>query len=348
MALTERVFPGVDWEEKTPADLGFDSEKLAAVETWLRQTSQPDEPYHFVLCRSGYLFAEWLQNVDPQTHQPQASAAKSYYSSMLAIAVAEGKIPSPDAKVVDYYPAMMDVPPGEGPKEGRHAFDKDREITFRQLICNCSGYMKPGEEPGQVFHYQTYGMNILTHALAVLYDLYDVQDPERLPGCGQLIKDKIRNPIAGTWTYNYTNFDLHSNARLNIFGHYTQIRSTARDTARIGWLWLNYGHWNGQQVVPENYLRAATQTNDFIKASEPEEKWGYGHGFWVNDYGVQWPDLPRDSFAAQGAGAKMTWVCPSLDLVITQNPGPWNAFEGDERDERVREILGRIIDALKG
>ena len=101
-------------------------------------------------------------------------------------------------------------------------------------------------------------------------------------------------------------------------------------------------------VVPENYLRAATQTNDFIKASEPEEKWGYGHGFWINDYGVQWPDLPRDSFAAQGAGAKMTWVCPSLDLVITQNPGPRNAFEGDERDERVREILGRIIDALKG
>ncbi|MGY8822444.1 MAG: hypothetical protein ACKVJG_00640 [Candidatus Latescibacterota bacterium] len=142
-----------------------------------------DEPYHFAICRAGYLVAEWNNGVDPQRHQRQASAAKSYYSCILGIAIDEGKLPSADAKVVDYYPQMMDVPAGEGPKEGRHAFDKDREITFRQLIANCSGYMKPDEEPGQVFHYQTYGMNIFTHALASLYDLHDSEDPARLPGC---------------------------------------------------------------------------------------------------------------------------------------------------------------------
>jgi len=62
---------------------------------------------------------------------------------------------------VDYYPEMMDIAEDEGPKPGRYAFEKDWDITFRQLICNTSGYMKPGEEPGKVFHYQTFGMNIL-------------------------------------------------------------------------------------------------------------------------------------------------------------------------------------------
>lgn len=343
----ERTFPGPNWERKPPEELGFSSEKLARVETWLHDLAAVDERFHFVVARRGYLIAEWHKDVDPHTHQSQASAAKSYYSSMLGIAVAEGKLPSPDAKVVDYYPEMMDVPPGTGPKEGRHAFPKDSNITFRQLICNCSGYMKPGEEPGKVFHYQTFGMNVLTHALAKIYGQYDVQDPDRLPGCGKLIEEKIRNPIGGSWTYTYTNFSHPPQARLAIFGNYTQIHSHAYDTARIGHLWLNQGNWNGTQVIPADYLAEATRTNRFILENEPEENWSYGHGFWVNDHGKQWPDLPRDSYAARGAGAKMTWVCPSLDLVITQNPGPWNKLDETEKLARLNEILKRIVDTLK-
>ena len=72
----------------------------------------------------------------------------------------------------------MDVPEGTGPKPGRYAFEKDRDLTFRQLICNVSGYMKPGEEPGKVFNYQTFGMNILCHAIATAYGMYDSRDPQ--------------------------------------------------------------------------------------------------------------------------------------------------------------------------
>jgi hypothetical protein len=65
-----------------------------------------------------------------------ASAAKSIFSCILGIAIADGKLPSADAKIVDYYPEAMDVPEGEGPKPGRYAFEKDRHITFRQLIIS--------------------------------------------------------------------------------------------------------------------------------------------------------------------------------------------------------------------
>ena len=78
---------------------------------------------------------------------PIASAAKSLYSNILGILVADGTLPSADELVVEHYPELMDVPEGFGPKAERYAFPKDRDITFRQLIGNTSGYMKPGEVP---------------------------------------------------------------------------------------------------------------------------------------------------------------------------------------------------------
>jgi CubicO group peptidase (beta-lactamase class C family) len=341
------VFPGKEWEVRPPEDLGFSAVKLANVERWLREAAN-GEPFRLVIARYGYLMAEWGQGINFEQERNQSSATKSYYSCLLGIAVAEGKIPSPDAKVVAYYPEMMDIAEDEGPKPGRYPFEKDRDITFRQLICNTSGYMKPGEKPGKVFHYQTFGMNILTNSIATIYGLYDSRDPDRLPGYAKLMADKIRDPIEGTWSHFYTDFKHPPAAKKNIFGHSLRVRATTRETARAGHLWLNWGNWNGVQVIPEDYLRAATVTNPDILANEPEENWKYGHGFWVNDHGKQWPDVPRDSFAASGAGANNTWVCPRLGLVVSQNPGIWDQFRDEEKKVgNQNEILARILGAMK-
>ena len=44
---------------------------------------------------------------------------------------------------------MIEVREGQGPKTGRHAFSKDKNVTSRQLIANTSGYMKPKEKSGK-------------------------------------------------------------------------------------------------------------------------------------------------------------------------------------------------------
>ena len=343
----EQIFPETRWASRAPAELGFDPGRLAAVGAWLAETAG-DTRFQVGVARHGYLAAEWRQGVEAEARQPQASAAKSFYSSLLGVAVAEGRIASPDAKVVEVYPEMMAVGEREGPKPGRYAFDKDREITFRQLICNVSGYMKPGERPGEVFHYQTYGMNILSHALAKLYGLYDADDPEGSPGFGKLIEAKLRDPIGGTWTYSYRNFDLWDRAKLNVFGYYSEIHATLHDQLRVGHMWLNYGRWNGTQVVPEGYLREATVTNRFLLEHEPEANWTYGHGFWCNDHGRLWPDAPRDSFAASGAGAKHIWMCPRLGLVVAQNPGLWDQFREERRQNASQnDLIARVVAAVK-
>ena len=156
-----------------------------------------------------------------------------------------GLEPIYDDRVTDYYPELMDVEQGKGPKQDRLAFPENEEITFRQLIGNTSGYMKPGEAPGKVFNYQTFGMNVLTHSIASAYRLYTTSDPERGAGFGTLTNWKIRNPIEGSWSWAYENFDLHPDARTEVFGYFTGYQMTPRDMARCGWLWLNRGNWNG-------------------------------------------------------------------------------------------------------
>ena len=273
--MMEHVFPGDQWQTKSPGEVGFDGERLASVEIALKESAH--KPFRFAIARYGYLIAEWGEGVDTSKQINQSSAGKSFYSCLLGIAVTDGTLPSADAKVIDYYPEMMDVGEEEGPKPGRYAFDKDRDITFRQLICNTSGYMKPGEEPGKVFHYQTFGMNILTNGLATAYGQYDSGDPGRLPGCARPMAEKVRDPIKGSWSHFYTDFEHPPGAKKNIFGHSLRVEATARDTARAGHLWLNEGSWDGEQVVPADYLKTATVTNDDIRANEPEEKWCYGH-----------------------------------------------------------------------
>ena len=318
----QTVFPGSCWERCGPEQASLDPDKLDNAKTWLDE-HLAGKSCRCVIVRGGRVVAEWNQGTDPGTLYSIASAAKSIYSNLLGILVREGNPPSADAHVVDYYPEMMEVPEGEGPKEGRYAFEKDCAITFRQLISNTSGYMKPGEMPGEVFHYQTYGMNILTHALAKIHGLYDAEDPEGSPGFGELIRKKLAEPIGARWQYSYTNFQLHSRAKLGIFGYYSQVRTTALDLARIGWLWCNGGWWDGVSVVPEAWLDESVSVAPNIRQHCPEEEWQYGLGFWTNQAGQLWPDLPTTGFTASGAGGHYISVFPDQSLVIVQNPGPY-------------------------
>jgi len=336
----DEVFPGDDWERADPEEAGFAADGLEETREWLAERAG-QAPYRAVIVRGGRLVAEWQQGVETDECHGLASAAKSVYSCMLGIAVAEGKVGSADDKVVDYYPEMMDVPEGKGPKPGRFAKPEDRDITFRQLISNTSGYMKPGETPGSTFHYQTFGMNVLCHAIASAYGRYDSSDPEGSPGLGSLIEEKIRDPIGGSWEHGYTNFDLPAESLLGIFGYYNQLYASARDMARLGLLWLRGGRWGDVQVVARDWMAEATRTAPDIEANCPEDEWCYGYGFWTNDHGKLWPALPRDSFAANGAGRQHIWVCPSLDLVVAQSPGVYET----QSDELNSELLERIAAA---
>lgn len=352
--MTEPTFPGQTWETADPAETGLDPSRLRAARTQLEDHSIDDDPrnierfghddpYRVVVVRNGRIVAEWAEGVDPDEQVLLASATKSLYSNILGIAVEEGMIPSPDAKLASMFPEAIDVLPGEGPKEKRHARHKDREITLRQLIANTSGYLKPDEQPGEVKHYQTFGMNVLTHAIATKYGMYDTDSPEKSPGISLLLDTRLRIPLCGSWDYDVWNFDLPDSAKVAHFGYFTDVRASARDMARLGWLWCQYGRWRGEQLVPESWMREAVQPAPAETEADPDRNLldTYGYGFWTNATGDCWPSLPQESFAACGSGGMVIWVCPPLDLVVVEGPGPFY------REEMNDHLFPAIVDAVR-
>ena len=347
--MTAKIFPKADWQIAPPADVGMDSEKLNLAKAWL-DSKFKDDRYRVAIVRHGYLVAEWTHNISSAEKQPIASANKSILSSMLGIAIDEGKIGSADDLAVDYYPELMDVPEGEGPKEGRWAFEANRGITLRHLICNVSGYMKPGESPRQVFNYQTNGMCVLSHCIEKAYGLYDVNQPEKSPKIPPLYKEKIADVIGADWEYTSGSQQMHDKARFHIFAWGSAILTSLRALARLGWLWCNWGNWEGKSVIPESWLREATVVAPDILANSPENMWRYGHGFWTNQKGKLWSNLPREGYTAWGAGGHYVIVFPSYQLVVAMNPTSYPGASQPYETHTVtwlqqQEVLKLILDA---
>ena len=344
------IFPETNWTRAEPAQVGFSADGLAEVGAWLEDTAAGRD-YRVLVVRDGRLVAEWNAGIPAEVLVVMHSASKSAYTMLLGIAVDEGVLPSLDTPLIDVYPEFMEVGPGEGPKPGRHAYPPNRAITFRHLVGNTSGYLKPDEIPGHVFHYQTFGMKVFSNAIATAYGLYDSSDPDRLPGCARLVEEKIRAPIGGTWQHRYYDFDYSdcSSAKKNIFGHGMHLLATAHDAARLGHLWVNRGNWGGRQVVPADYLAEATRTNaEIMRNGTPADR-KYGLGFWVNDHAQLWPDLPRDIFGAWGGRAKYVWASPARDIVLAMVPAPWDDV-AVEADRRVLEsaFIARVLAAAEG
>ena len=88
----------------------------------------------------------------------------------------------------------------------------------------------------------------------------------------------------------------------------------ARDWARLGNLYLQDGVWNGERLLPKGYVNyVRTLAPAWVADGRPV----YGGGFfWINGDGKE--PMPRDAFAALGAGGQSTWIIPSHDLVIVR------------------------------
>ena len=84
------------------------------------------------------------------------------------------------------------------------------------------------------------------------------------------------------------------------------------DIAKFGQLLLDGGRWNGQQLIPSDYLHAATTKQiDNSMNDKPDWKLGYGYQFWMNRYG----------FRGDGACGQYSLVLPDYDMVIAVTAG---------------------------
>jgi CubicO group peptidase (beta-lactamase class C family) len=105
----------------------------------------------------------------------------------------------------------------------------------------------------------------------------------------------------------------------------------ARDHARVGYLVLRGGRWDGREIVPPGWLAE-------LATPSPANP-SYGFLWWLNTGRALYPSAPAASLFALGAGSHVIWVDPDHDLVLVARWIDKLAVDG---------LLARVLAAVAG
>lgn len=284
-----------------------------------------------VIIRNGYIVAEWG---DPERVDMMFSASKSFISHTFGIAWDQGLIRDPEDRLVEYVPSAAYVygdyiAEGEAGAPGgrRPLFDSDRNSRIRwdHLLRHTSEWEgvlfgkphnfnrlgrrsppdHPLQEPGTFYHYSNTRVNVLAASLLRVFR-------RPLP---QVLKEHVMDPIGASGTWEWHGYE---NSWFNIDGVMMQSVSgggnwgggvwmSALDMARVGYLGLRRGSWNGTRLLSEDFFRAATTQGPVPSGT------GYMN-FSLNQAGRH-GNLPRNAYWHSGAMNRI-YVVPDHDLVV--------------------------------
>lgn len=116
--------------------------------------------------------------------------------------------------------------------------------------------------------------------------------------------------------------------------------ATGRDWARFGQWFLQGGTWQGQDLLPADWIDFTTTPVE-LETENP-----YGAHWWLNvdaDGEVRMPAVPVDAYWASGNEGQQVVVVPSLDLVVVRL-GFTSDFGGV--DWGLEDLISGIIDGL--
>ncbi|MEJ2237809.1 MAG: serine hydrolase [Gemmatimonadales bacterium] len=263
-----------------------------------------------------------------------ASAAKPVISTLLFFAVEEGLVPSVYDLISNW---GWDLSP------------KDQSMTFFHLANMISGYARP-EPPGEAWAYNDYAIRLY----------------------GLTMQDVFDATLDAAARQRFAQLQLEDGSLFGSRGG-LGIYTSVRDFARIGWLWLNRGNWDGNQLVPQSYFDAymkplippdlprtsSASTNDYLGigtygggSNQLAEGPGiYGFNWWFNEEAggsgnLTWPDAPADVFQAAG-GTQIVMVLPSLNVVVAAI-GNWGSFDPGNPNSGMNQNLKLLKEAVAG
>ncbi|MEM7186584.1 MAG: serine hydrolase [Bacteroidota bacterium] len=92
------------------------------------------------------------------------------------------------------------------------------------------------------------------------------------------------------------------------------FRLSTRDMAKFGQLFLDEGQWNGQEIIPKDWI--AKITTDFVLSPTPsDERHAQGYLWWLPS-GNYAGGLPEGSFLTTGTSGQRIFVIPAWNTVI--------------------------------
>jgi CubicO group peptidase (beta-lactamase class C family) len=248
--------------------------------------------------------------------QTSFSAAKSFVSTLVGIAIDEGLIGSVDDRITEYLPELAARDP------------RFRRIRLRDLLTMSSGirYREGGFPSLGDDTYTYYGVDLRDVAL-------ERPRIEQAPGMAwqynnfhPLLLGLVLERTSGTSVSDFMATRLwqplgaEADATWNLDSERSGfekmesgLNATAVDYARFGLLLLHKGRWNSRRIVSEKWVRAATGADN---PTDQAYYYGYRY-FW-------WLDMDRPGrFYALGKYGQYIYVAPDANAVVVRLGRDW-------------------------
>ena len=305
-------WPTDEWRYATAAQMGMDPERLQDMVDEIESGSYNVDSA--MVIKGGYIVLdEYFGGFEKGELHIIYSCTKSVVSTIFGIAHENGLIPDLDTRLLDIYPDIVPENPGEW---------KD-SITLRDLLMMSGGF-----DARDSWLYDWEGLDGL-HAAddAVEYMLglpMDFEPGTRFEytnGVSHLLSCIIKKKT-GVSAAEYA--EEHLFAPLGITEYtwdadnqgrnwgYNRIYFTPHDMAKIGFLFLNKGEWDGEQIISEEWVGEATAHR--IDANIVD---GYGYQWWVGD----------DYYLAVGYMGQFIFVYPEHDLIVVLTSSSPETFD---------------------
>ncbi|MCE1252711.1 MAG: beta-lactamase family protein [Anaerolineae bacterium] len=331
--LHAAYFPGDSWRTSTPEAQGIDSSAIAAM---LEQIHAGSPYVHsFLLIRNGTLVSEaYFAPVTRAHDHILFSTTKSILSALIGISIDEGFIKNVEQKVIDYFPQIKKLNPDKN-------LDK---LKIKHLLSMTSGHAfqvspNPYQSPPVDWVEKFLGNPVNP----ILYEpgstfLYTSGAPHTLSAILQQTTGKTAAEYAAEKLFKplgITGYDWLSDQNGITFGN-SWLRLKPSDMARLGYLYLNRGLWNGKQIIPQQWVNQSTQKQIETRGVQinAAEQDGYACLWWMNSF---------DGYAAHGYGGQFIFVVPALNLVAVFTGG----FDDDVFDSPYKLMRDFIIPGVK-
>jgi CubicO group peptidase (beta-lactamase class C family) len=300
-------------EKSLPNEFQFDGGTKKLDEFLLRtQTTS------LVVIKNGTIISEkYFQGADEKSQFTSWSVAKSFLSTMVALAIKDGLIKSLDDRAEQYVPELKGK--AYGSVTIKQLLQMSSGIKFDETYTNqlsdinmlfyrvflagasinevVSGYER--EVPaGTRFKYISSDSQVLSWVLT---------KASGMP-LSQYIQTRLWAPL-GMESSAYWSIEREGGAEVA----YCCLNATARDFAKLGQLYLDQGKWKGQQFLPEGWVKEATRPSfDYLKPEASALKIrGYQYQWWV-------PAVHDGEYFANGVWGQMIWVSEKTNTVIVK------------------------------
>ena len=300
------------WRTSTPEEQGIDS---ALILKMLQEIQEQGLDIHSVLLiRNDHLVTQiHFPPYQEDFKHPVYSISKSITSALVGIAIEEGYIRSVDQKVLDFFPDIAQDIESE----------RLKNLTLEHLLTMSAGYntrtipypwiLAQKDDSFDTIEY------ILTHN-SILQEpgtgfFYDSGAPHVLSAIIQETTGKTLQEYAQEKLFaplGITDITWETDPRGITLGC-TGLVLSPRDMAKIGYLYLNRGQLNGEQIIPAEWIDRSTTKHSETKGlmNEAEDD-GYGYLWWIDAFG---------GYSAHGSGGQYIFVVPDSNMVVVFTGG---------------------------